>query len=628
MGKGSGTSYDLSVTVESEVGVGGVTAGVSAGFDYGYEVDTTTGSASDALETYHDRIREVVVARLDVASRAECHRRLAHAYEATGRAAGDPQALLRHLEKSGDDERAARYAARAARKAAELLAFEQAAELYAAALRLGRPGEANGAELRLGHAEALANAGRGADAAAAYLACAADDPARRSGYRRLAADHYLRCGHLERGTAVLSSVLDDIGETFPKSDVHALAALAVVRARIALGGRNRTQDAHGAIPAGWRERLDVYHAVSATLSLVDLLRGGLFQSRAFLLASRVGEPVPWARSAIMEAIYAASTGRDAARTAALMTKARRIAEDTAEPYLRGAIRLGDGFVAYHAGAFRSAAVHFDAGAAYFRDAVAGTYHEQSVCRTFRLVVLRHRGDFAALQDGFAAAVRDAESRGDLFTEAALGWHLNVVRLAEDVPDEAARQLARVRWQPEGLAHHTQHWYGEHARAELALYTGDARCALPHFRKYLRRGWRTPIFRVHVQRAVATWLLGRLLVSDGNGSRALGEASHCAARLESERFAYARVWALLLRAGIAHSRGEHTSTLEHLNTAIDSGTNADLPICVAAAKLRLGELLGGDEGRRHVDAALSFMSGEKLRNPRRFVELWAPGFAPR
>ena len=42
MATGHGTSYDLSVTVESEFSAGGVTAGVSAGFNYGYEVTETT----------------------------------------------------------------------------------------------------------------------------------------------------------------------------------------------------------------------------------------------------------------------------------------------------------------------------------------------------------------------------------------------------------------------------------------------------------------------------------------------------------------------------------------------------------------------------------------------------------
>jgi hypothetical protein len=44
-GQGSGTSYDFDFTIESEVGVGGVTFGVSLGFQYGYEYwETNTES--------------------------------------------------------------------------------------------------------------------------------------------------------------------------------------------------------------------------------------------------------------------------------------------------------------------------------------------------------------------------------------------------------------------------------------------------------------------------------------------------------------------------------------------------------------------------------------------------------
>ena len=40
-GKGSGSSFDMSVGFEAEVGVGGITAGMSASFDYGYAVEVT-----------------------------------------------------------------------------------------------------------------------------------------------------------------------------------------------------------------------------------------------------------------------------------------------------------------------------------------------------------------------------------------------------------------------------------------------------------------------------------------------------------------------------------------------------------------------------------------------------------
>ena len=139
-------------------------------------IRSTGRVGSDEIETYHDRIRETVVARLEPAVMREHHRRLALALEASGSA--DPEVLGAHFLGSGQPERAADYFARAADQAAEALAFDRAAGLYRRARELqpdvGLLGSINGLNARLG--EALANAGRGAEAAAAYLAGVPDAP--------------------------------------------------------------------------------------------------------------------------------------------------------------------------------------------------------------------------------------------------------------------------------------------------------------------------------------------------------------------------------------------------------------------------------------------------------------------
>ena len=76
-------------------------------------------------------------------------------------AVADPNVLLRHLEACGESARAAKQAEQAARLAAEGLAFERAAELYATALRLGSYAGDEARKLRLARAEALAKAERG-----------------------------------------------------------------------------------------------------------------------------------------------------------------------------------------------------------------------------------------------------------------------------------------------------------------------------------------------------------------------------------------------------------------------------------------------------------------------------------
>jgi hypothetical protein len=46
---------------------------------------------------------------------------------------------------------------------------------------------------------------------------------------------------------------------------------------------------------------------------------------------------------------------------------------------------------------------------------------------------------------------------------------------------------------------------------------------------------------------------------------------------------------------------------------------------AVARRRLGELQGGNEGRQVASEADGWMTGQRIRNPRRFARMLAPGF---
>jgi len=81
----------------------------------------------------------------------------------------DAEALFRHSLGAGRRERAAEWAVQAAERAAEMLAFARAAELYGRALEFKEWDEARMASLKIARAEALVSAGRGAEAAPVFL---------------------------------------------------------------------------------------------------------------------------------------------------------------------------------------------------------------------------------------------------------------------------------------------------------------------------------------------------------------------------------------------------------------------------------------------------------------------------
>ncbi len=118
------------------------------------------GQANDDVETYHDRIRETVVAHLPSEQLRWHHDRLAASARdlRPGRSRG-PRRALQGRRRSTRAPR--EYFARGADQAAAALAFDHAAQLYKVALDLhsGTPAEARELGKKLG--DALANAGRG-----------------------------------------------------------------------------------------------------------------------------------------------------------------------------------------------------------------------------------------------------------------------------------------------------------------------------------------------------------------------------------------------------------------------------------------------------------------------------------
>jgi hypothetical protein len=287
----------------------------------------------------------------------------------------------------------------------------------------------------------------------------------------------------------------------------------------------------------------------------------------------------------------------------------------------------EGFVDYHAGSFRRAATILRGIELRLRDQ-PGTYFERAFCQCFRLISLRYCGRYGELERGFLEWVRSAERRGDLFSEAAIRFNLNGVWLARDAPDEARRDLARTRWTPPEGGYHMQHWYEQHARFEIDLYTGEVHRGLAAFRPVAAELSRSLLRWMRIHRVHALWLLARLLLASaasGGGAGEIGEAARIARRLAREDVPYARVQALLLGAGVERQRGEDAECCRLLERATALAEAHDYPHYASAACLRRGSLLGGSRGAALVSRAREWMTEQSIRAPERMARIWAPGF---
>jgi hypothetical protein len=215
---------------------------------------------------------------------------LAHALAAT--AEPDPEAVGGHFQGAGSPEQAAEWYVRAADRATGALAFQRAARLYRLALEL-RPWEGpEGQRLRISLADAPADAGRGAEAAKAYLAAAEKaEPGEALGLRRRAADQFLQCGLTREGLEVLRGVLGEFGMRLETDKGRAIRALLLERLRLWWQGLRFRERSADSVPPEELPRIDACFTASNGLSwLADVVQSRLFQTRYLRLALRAGEP--------------------------------------------------------------------------------------------------------------------------------------------------------------------------------------------------------------------------------------------------------------------------------------------------------------------------------------------------
>ncbi len=145
----------------------------------------------------------------------------------------------------------------AADQAAAALAFDRAESLYRLSLDLTETSATGRRDLTRKLGDALANAGRGLEAAEAYQAAAGGAEKLESMHlERLAAEQLLRSGYIDRGLAVVSTALYDMGVRVPPQRFVALLSLGLLRARIRLRGFHFRERSESEIPAIELARID------------------------------------------------------------------------------------------------------------------------------------------------------------------------------------------------------------------------------------------------------------------------------------------------------------------------------------------------------------------------------------
>jgi tetratricopeptide (TPR) repeat protein len=547
------------------------------------------------LEVYHERIRVTALARLDEGRRREVHRRLAAGLQ--NASSPEPRWLVFHLMGAGQGSAATAYLARAAKEAADKLAFGRASDLYLMLLQGGHAGGEDIGELERKCADALANAGRSPEAAQAYVRAAAHarTRAQRDLLRRMACTQWLRSGYLAEGVAQLRETLALEGIRWPSSIEEAALRFVMGRVWIRLRGLEHALRQESEVPSDLLAKLDALYPAQTSLGTFDYVRGAYFASLALPLALQAGEPSRLVLSLGSEAVYGTmfSGTENLSRARDIRARLAQVVERSPSYYSRGLALMTEALCAYWSGDWARAAEPARRAEKLFDEHVAGTAWEVSLQRSIRHTVELHAGRVQELRAELPTIVRESRDRQDVYSRIDLTRRMAAVHLARGEADDAARCLGELdellRTTPLPSLRHLL----MSTRVSLSLYRGMGLMAREtldvEWKECRRMGLgRFPLLRVTVAGMQADCIEADVRHSAQSRVRELTRLSREVAR---EPIA----WAKALSDSMAASGllvGGQTAAAEHaLRLASEGFRSHGMLLCAATERLKLERLLG-------------------------------------
>lgn len=578
-----------------------------------------TGEA-EAVEIYHSRLREALLGSLDGEALRVRHRQLVHALSAAP--VFDADALTAHLIAAGLPAQARQYAVQAAQAASAALAFDRAADLYRIALDLPAGGADDGQQLRMALAEALVNAGRLADAAAAHdQAARLGRPQDTMHCRQRAAELWLASGRLERGVTALQQTLSlhglELAEDLAEADARTALRIAQLQRRGLSFAPRRPPELDTLLLA----RVDTEWSVGLGLSAVDDQgRHRPFVVRHLIDALDLGDTYRVVRGLCLFVLTVQLDPTLQVEPADYLSRAEQFARQSDDPRAEAWVAMVRGWENLCRMRPGLALRDLEAAQATLRDRCRGVARELGLCRAMVCATLPLAGLpllLGQLADQWCADARDRDDRFQAtFTQIGRWWPL----LAEDKPLQALQVLrsAVSDWQRDTF----DPAIANAAMAEVlvALYSREPR-AVDLAERVLERLQGSRFSAMPYYRMNALMCHGMAMLAHG-GPVQLARAVSDAAGLRSLAGPWADALSLLVEAGVASHRTQWPRAQALLRAAAagfeDDGAD---PVRAACVRARLAQLTG--------DLALWRRSTDWLRQAgivqvERWLEVFAPG----
>ena len=582
------------------------------------------------IEVYHARVGDVILASLSPENRRRRHFSLALAFETA--ATVDPAAIAIHCREAGDYDRAGRYALAAGNQASNALAFDRAIQFFQLALDCGSWDADEAVAVRRKLAVALANAGRGAQAADVYLtvadAAGADGPE----LKRLAAEQLLRSGHLNQGLAVLEGVAAELGIWLaPKRWQTALSivwhrTLSAFYVRRFRDNEPRDIAPHDAII------LDMYWSFLIGLALLDPIRAMDFHARHLLRAARAGDRRRFALSLAIDAAGRALTGKAGRPVVdALISRARGLCAAEEHPETLGLIATMEAMCACMAQDWRRGFRLSQDARRFLAERCTGVAWERATASELYSTAAFQLGEWHAMAEQARRPTTDtddARSRGDVHAMVASIPGGTIPFLTSDQPllaEAFVRDTISTLPKDRFLM---PHLWALNLQVYIAIYQGDGARAW----RLVNTEWpvvtRSLFLRLPYVAVVAFDCRARAAIAAaataGGDAELLKAALRVAQTLSSMHSGWADAIALLIRGGVASVKHEREQASTLLATAEVAFRALEMTQYVAACQHRRGLLAGSESGRRLMAAAEDWATAQAVAVPSKIFDILAPG----
>ncbi|MCP4602442.1 MAG: protein kinase [Proteobacteria bacterium] len=591
---------------------------------------TTPGQDDDRIEPYHDRIRQEISNNLQPDQRKARHRALAHALEQTTPIAHGPCAI--HWQGAGEPAKSARHAQEAAVQADIKLAFDRAARFYELCLNLGDHTKEQDCELRAKLGEALANAGRGAESANAYLEAAQKaEPSKALIWQEKGAYQLLVSGRINEGIIELTAVLKAYGLKMPKTPRRAIMGFLWERTLMKLR-RPRlgfTERKESEIPPEQLALIDVCWSATVGLIGVEHVRSFYFQACQLRHSLAAGDSFRIACGLCLEAFLQEMISENPNKGEKILRIAEQWVKVSDRSYAYAYHASASGLISLVKGHWKEAFDSMTHGISIFKERCIGGYWEIHTVSYLACASLFYLGRLKDLELHVRNSVDYSYKRGNLYaiTMSKCTEFSNFVWLMKDDVLRAKReaQEAMSCWRQTGF--HLQHMFDLFSQVQMDLYQGNSTTVWQRMTDFWKPFAASGLFNNKLVRIETNQIRAQAALcaaaSVKDRKTLLRQAAKSAKRLMRERRQWATGLSMLISAQIAAAQDREQDALEAFSDAEKVLESADMAMHATAARYGKGLLLKGDEGEALVSSARSFLTDQDVKKPDKLFGIIVP-----